>query len=119
MNDDSDKLNKENLNNNAGLDSAALIDIIKNASDMPNELKSHILFDHKVRIWRDTFDAFPAIRNFVMLILFVAYFIKEMWNGDILHKIVDFALNASNGHWNLLIICVTVIAFHFINKKYK
>lgn len=108
-----DPASNVSINNN-------LDDLIKNAQDMQQLLKPHIIWENKISIWLNIANKiFPTLKNFLILILSSWYFIQNVIFEDVIHKIVDFILENVNDYWILLIICATIVALLFIKKKYK
>jgi len=103
------KVNPEDLNK-----------LLKNAGEIQEVIRPHIVIENKINIWiRIANNIFPPARNFIFLILSSIYFTKKVILEDILSKMIDFAFNDTHNHWNLLIICSTIICFYFIKNKYK
>ena len=78
--------------------------------------------DEKIEALKVLSRIIPTIKSYTILILSSWYFIKKVLFEDTLtniSKIIELPLNKTDNYWIIIIICITIILFYWISKKYK
>ncbi len=112
-------INAQNTNN-IGIDPNNLNNLIKNANDLQEVLRPHIVWDNKIGIWLNILNKiFPVIQKYTVIILSIWYATTHIILSDTTQKILDFVITKVSDIWMLLVICSTLVLLSFIKRKYK